>query len=247
MFLATRGPAAAGGCRLFLPRLVEAIEARGVSTQLRPGLENPLPGSEEPLHEEACIVVPTNNTPSYAIAEEDPFLAEVRSIAVFHEPLGANFGTEAWRLAPLGCRSVILGPGDIAEAHRPDVDLDSRTDPRERCSSDWFDRSCSTDRRPTRPSPARRLDTRTSEVSRSESRGSRGASRGIAETARPRGWSSSGLEVLVYPSARPRLGRTIGELTPPPRASARPRRPAATPRRGTSRSPAGRAASGPPR
>ncbi len=105
---------------LFLPRLVEAIEAQGVSTELRPGLENPLPGTEEPLHEEACIVVPTNSTPSYAIAEDDPFLAEVRSIAGFHEPLGANFGTDAGRLVPLGCRSVIFGPGDISEAHRPD-------------------------------------------------------------------------------------------------------------------------------
>lgn len=104
----------------FLPRLAASIEAAGLPVTLRAGLEHPLPSGDEPLAEDACVVMATNDTPSYAIDSTDPFLTEVRRLAGDDAELGANFGTDAGRLAPLGCASVVIGPGDISVAHRPD-------------------------------------------------------------------------------------------------------------------------------
>ena len=87
---------------------------------LRAGLEHPIPDSANGPEENACVVIATNDTPSYAIPGDDPFLAEVGRLVGADQELGANFGTDAGRLAPLGCRSVVFGPGDISVAHRPD-------------------------------------------------------------------------------------------------------------------------------
>ncbi|MAD78199.1 MAG: hypothetical protein CMJ51_02380 [Planctomycetaceae bacterium] len=104
----------------FLPRVAAAIEAQGVEVDLRAGLEHPIPDSANGPAENACVVIATNDTPSYAIPGDDPFLAEVGRLVGADQELGANFGTDAGRLAPLGCRSVVFGPGDISVAHRPD-------------------------------------------------------------------------------------------------------------------------------
>ena len=104
----------------FLPRLVAAIEDAGLSVTLREGLEHPVPGGETTLDEDACVITATNDTPSYAIDSSSPFLAEVREVADETDGGGVNFGTDAGRLVPLGCQSVIWGPGDISVAHRPD-------------------------------------------------------------------------------------------------------------------------------
>ena len=104
----------------FLPRLADAIEDAGVPVTLNSGLENPIPGSETPLAADACVITATNDTPSYAIDATSPFLAEVQEVASEVDGGGVNFGTDAGRLSPLGCESVIWGPGDISVAHRPD-------------------------------------------------------------------------------------------------------------------------------
>ena len=104
----------------FLPRLVSTIESRGVTATLRDGLEHPIPGPEDVPGEDGCLIVATNDTPPYAIATDDPFLAEVRGLVGDDGEHGANFGTDAGRLVPLGCDSVVFGPGDISVAHRPD-------------------------------------------------------------------------------------------------------------------------------
>ena len=104
----------------FLPRFASAIEEAGVTVTLREGLEHPLPDARTPLAEDACVITATNDTPSYAIDASSPFLAEVEAVGVEGDGAGVNFGTDAGRLVPLGCRSVIWGPGDISVAHRPD-------------------------------------------------------------------------------------------------------------------------------
>ena len=104
----------------FLSRLAAAIETAGVAVQVREGFEHPIPAGEVPLAADACLITATNDTPSYAIDPSDPFLAEVRAISNDVDGRGVNFGTDAGRLMPLGCHSVIWGPGDIAVAHRPD-------------------------------------------------------------------------------------------------------------------------------
>lgn len=104
----------------FMPRVAAAIERHGLSVTLADGLENPLPAVDDALGEDQCLVVATNDTPAYAIDSDAPFLAEVRDLVGDREELGANFGTDAGRLEPLGCDSVVFGPGDISVAHRPD-------------------------------------------------------------------------------------------------------------------------------
>ncbi len=104
----------------FLPRLAAAIEAAGISVEVREGLEHPIPTGDEPLPHDACLITATNDTPAYAIDPTSPFLEEVRTIAGDVDGRGVNYGTDAGRLVPLGCRSVIWGPGDISVAHRPD-------------------------------------------------------------------------------------------------------------------------------
>jgi acetylornithine deacetylase len=110
------GQTAAG----FLPRLAARIEAAGVAVEMREGFEHPVPAGEMPLSEDACLITATNDTPSYAIDPSSDFLAEVRAITNGVDGRGVNYGTDAGRLVPLGCRSVIWGPGDISVAHRPD-------------------------------------------------------------------------------------------------------------------------------
>ena len=65
------------------------------------------------------LIALANNTPSYGLAADNPFLAEVQGIVGESPDLGANFGTDAGRLEALGCNSVVLGPGDISVAHKP--------------------------------------------------------------------------------------------------------------------------------
>lgn len=97
----------------FLGRLDAALDRKGVP---RASIEDaaPAPG--------ACRIVVDNATPAYAIERDDPWLGEFLELvdpgADVSELLGVNYGTDAGRLVPLGCRSVIFGPGDISVAHR---------------------------------------------------------------------------------------------------------------------------------
>ena len=61
----------------------------------------------------------TNCTPSFGISVDEPFLTEVQRLAVDSPDTGANYGTDAGRLLPLGCAPVVCGPGDISVAHKP--------------------------------------------------------------------------------------------------------------------------------
>ncbi|MAJ46803.1 MAG: hypothetical protein CBC35_05785 [Planctomycetes bacterium TMED75] len=89
----------------FLPRLHRLIAAAGI------------PCSDSPLEGHYSLEV-INETPSFSTAADEAFLQEVCSISGHPEAIGVNYGTDAGRLKPLGCRCVIFGPGDIAQAHR---------------------------------------------------------------------------------------------------------------------------------
>ena len=65
------------------------------------------------------LVAMVNNTPSYGLDATDPFYLEVKDIVGAGSEFGANYGTDAGRLVPVGCASVVLGPGDISVAHKP--------------------------------------------------------------------------------------------------------------------------------
>ena len=89
----------------FLPRLEERLRRAGI---LR---------SDHP-QEGHCHLEVVNETPSFSIDEDDPFLRRVCSVSGHHQAVGVNYGTDAGRLLALDCRSVVFGPGDIAQAHR---------------------------------------------------------------------------------------------------------------------------------
>ena len=59
-----------------------------------------------------------NNTPPFGTPADDPFLDIVCRHAATSEPIGVSYGTDAGRLEALGCRSVVFGPGNIAQAHQ---------------------------------------------------------------------------------------------------------------------------------
>ena len=99
----------------FVGRLESALDRRNVRR---------VEGPDEPLEPGMCRIGVDNATPAYAIDRDDAWLSEVVDRVAAgtdtSELLGVNYGTDAGRLVPLGCRSVIFGPGDIAVAHRPE-------------------------------------------------------------------------------------------------------------------------------
>ena len=65
-----------------------------------------------------CVFEVVNATPAFGLDSDDPFLDIVLNHARSKGSIGVNYGTDAGRLAALGCRSVVFGPGDITQAHR---------------------------------------------------------------------------------------------------------------------------------
>ena len=60
-----------------------------------------------------------NDTPSFGIEADSPFLAEINALVDGTQQIGANYGTDAGRVQKLGCTPVVFGPGDISVAHKP--------------------------------------------------------------------------------------------------------------------------------
>ncbi|MCH2161377.1 MAG: M20/M25/M40 family metallo-hydrolase, partial [Phycisphaerales bacterium] len=93
----------------FLPRLLAAIScSRQVETT-----------ELDQVGEGEILLAVINDTPSFGTAAEAPFLREVSALVNASEGLGANYGTDAGRIAKLGCTPVVFGPGDISVAHKP--------------------------------------------------------------------------------------------------------------------------------
>ena len=89
----------------FLERLQDTIRGCGLTLGESAG-----PGT--------CTLQPLNNTPPFWTPPDDPFLMSVLDVSGQDRPTAVGYGTDAGRLEALGCRSVIFGPGDIAQAHQ---------------------------------------------------------------------------------------------------------------------------------
>ena len=61
--------------------------------------------------------------PPYACAEDSPLIREAE-LATGHAAESVNYCTEAPFVQQLGCDTLVLGPGHIAQAHQPDEYLD---------------------------------------------------------------------------------------------------------------------------
>ena len=89
----------------FLPRLKQTVTDSGLQIG-----DTPVPGT--------CTLTVLNHTPPFGTPGDDPFLATVMAESGVFRSEGVGYGTDAGRLEALGCRSVVFGPGDIAQAHR---------------------------------------------------------------------------------------------------------------------------------
>jgi acetylornithine deacetylase len=89
----------------FIPRLQRSVAESGLRIT-----DVPAPG--------CCTFTVLNHTPPFGTPENDPFLATVIRASNSDGSHGVGYGTDAGRLEALGCRSVVFGPGDIAQAHR---------------------------------------------------------------------------------------------------------------------------------
>jgi acetylornithine deacetylase len=64
--------------------------------------------------------VTMNRVPAFFSGESSEAVLLAQSLAGSNERLAVSYGTEAGHFQSAGCASVICGPGDIAQAHRPD-------------------------------------------------------------------------------------------------------------------------------
>ena len=94
----------------FIPRLLDAV----------PGVKLADGDRLDEVPEGEIWVAILNDTPSFGIEADSPFLAEINALVEGTQQIGANYGTDAGRIARLGCTSVVFGPGDIMVAHKPD-------------------------------------------------------------------------------------------------------------------------------
>ena len=93
----------------FMPRLLAAL----------PGARQVESEALEQVGEGEILVAVLNDTPSFGTSVDDPFLLEVAGLVDGVDDHGANYGTDAGRIAQLGCTPVVFGPGDISVAHKP--------------------------------------------------------------------------------------------------------------------------------
>ena len=83
-----------------------------------------------------------NGTPAFATPEKSP-LIEATEKATGHCCHAVAFCTEAPYLAELGIDTIVLGPGDIDQAHQPDEYLAlDRIDPMVKITQDLVKRFC---------------------------------------------------------------------------------------------------------
>lgn len=105
-----------GDCELQLDlRPLPGMEPDALRTEMRRRLETALSGSGLGLEVETLF-------PGTAPMQTDPGAAIVQAAEALtgHPAESVAFGTEGPYLAELGIETVILGPGDITEAHQPD-------------------------------------------------------------------------------------------------------------------------------
>jgi acetylornithine deacetylase len=98
-----------GADPLCIMRTLEAYAAR----ELLPAMRSVSPTAD-------ICVRPTNLSPAFAAAPGSEAVALAMRLAGRNETLAVSYGTEAGLFQEGGCDTVICGPGDIAQAHKPD-------------------------------------------------------------------------------------------------------------------------------
>jgi acetylornithine deacetylase ArgE len=108
-----------GSCEIEIDRrLLPGEDPASAVDHCRRFLRERLPGSALSI-EPAWISDIALDTPPGSEAAQAA-LAAVRKVKASAEPVGVPYGTDASKLAEAGLPSVVLGPGDIAQAHTVD-------------------------------------------------------------------------------------------------------------------------------
>lgn len=82
------------------------------------------PGLKAVAPEAGFTIIRRHGLPDYSIAEDHPVVALVRQALGANEAGKVSYMTEAGLFGRAGIPTVICGPGDIAQAHKPDEFID---------------------------------------------------------------------------------------------------------------------------
>ncbi|SIT68523.1 acetylornithine deacetylase [Ectothiorhodosinus mongolicus] len=105
-----------GQCELHVDlRLLPGMDAASLLADLHHTVQQALEGSG--LSHEWIPLFP--GIPAFSTSPQGP-LNQLCAKLTDQRPISAAYGTEATFLQQLGCEVVVLGPGDIAQAHQPD-------------------------------------------------------------------------------------------------------------------------------
>lgn len=126
-------------CRLDIDlRFLPGMEIESLRSELRERVEAATAGSD-------CRVVFRalfEGTPAFETAADSPIVTACEEFSG-HPAAAVDFGTEGAFYNRMGMESVILGPGDIAQAHQPDEFLAlDRIEPMQRILHGLVERFC---------------------------------------------------------------------------------------------------------
>lgn len=101
-------------------RALPGFDARGVAAQLEGfAARELLPAMREVSHDCRIEILPVNTAPAFAAEEGSEAVSLAMRLAGQNETFAVAYGTEASFFQAGACPSVVIGPGDIAQAHKP--------------------------------------------------------------------------------------------------------------------------------
>ena len=101
-------------------RALPGLDARGVAAELEGfAARELLPGMRAVSPDCRIDIAPVNTAPAFAAEEGSEAVSLAMRLAGQNETFAVAYGTEASFFQEGACPSVICGPGDIAQAHKP--------------------------------------------------------------------------------------------------------------------------------
>ena len=101
-------------------RTLPGLDARGVMAELESfAARECLPQMREISLDTSIEISPANLAPPFAAQADSEVVSLAMRLAGQNETFAVAYGTEAGLFQESGCSSVICGPGDIAQAHKP--------------------------------------------------------------------------------------------------------------------------------
>lgn len=102
-------------------RSVPATDPQSITSRFRKfGEEQVLPAMKEVSPDASIVTTQTSDVPSLNAPEGSPAVSLALNLAGQNETFAVSYGTEGGLFENAGYSSVIIGPGDIAQAHAPD-------------------------------------------------------------------------------------------------------------------------------